>query len=91
MMKDNFDNLDDLENNEEAASTEAIEKAVKNDLVRSRREITVGKLEKSLLKAFPEADAEPWDKTGLQVGNRACLGYINNARSNLNQMNLNHL
>ncbi len=71
MMKDNFDNLDDLENNEEAASTEAIEKAVKNDLVRSRREITVGKLEKSLLKAFPEADAEPWDKTGLQVGNRA--------------------
>ena len=33
--------------------------------------VTIGALETALLKEFPAADAEPWDRTGLLVGERA--------------------
>lgn len=35
--------------------------------------ITIGALERALLKDFPSADAESWDRTGLLVGDPACL------------------
>ncbi|MEA5019418.1 MAG: Nif3-like dinuclear metal center hexameric protein [Gordonibacter sp.] len=35
--------------------------------------ITVGGLERALLKDFPAADAEEWDRTGMSVGDPACI------------------
>lgn len=35
--------------------------------------ITIGAVEHALLKDFPAADAEPWDRTGLTVGDPARL------------------
>ncbi len=32
--------------------------------------MTVGALERALLKEFPAADAEAWDRTGMTVGDR---------------------
>ena len=35
--------------------------------------VTTGALERALLAEFPAADAEPWDRTGLSVGDPARL------------------
>ena len=41
------------------------------ELARKSFSMTVGALEKALLKEFPAEDAEGWDRTGLLVGERA--------------------
>ena len=43
------------------------------ELARKSFSMTVGALEKALLKEFPAEDAEGWDRTGLLVGERALL------------------
>ena len=40
-------------------------------LSRQAKELTVGALERALLKEFPAEDAEAWDRTGLLVGDAA--------------------
>ena len=42
-------------------------------LSRQTSTVTVGALERALLKEFPAADAEAWDRTGMTVGDPARL------------------
>lgn len=49
---------------------EAIAKRGAHMLAKPERHFTVGTLEEAMLKRFPTADAEPWDRTGLTVGER---------------------
>ena len=41
------------------------------ELAKKTFSLTIGALEAALLKEFPAADAEPWDRTGLLVGERS--------------------
>ena len=51
---------------------EALAKRGPSSLSNARPAWTVGLLEETLLREFPERDAEEWDRTGLVVGERAC-------------------
>lgn len=51
--------------------SEALTKRGAAALARRSFSMTVGGLEEALLKEFPAADAEQWDRTGLTVGERA--------------------
>ena len=42
--------------------------------------VTTGALERALLAEFPAADAEPWDRTGMSVGDPARLWYHGRVR-----------
>lgn len=53
--------------------TEAITKRASSVLAKPKKNLTVGDLEEALLKAFPDKDAESWDRTGLLVGERSLL------------------
>lgn len=52
------------------ADDEALARQGTRQLAPSKRNLTVGKLEDALLKDFPAADAEEWDRMGLLVGER---------------------
>lgn len=54
-----------------ASSKNAITKATGRKLAKAPKVMTVGSLEKALLKQFPAVDAEDWDVMGLTVGERA--------------------
>ena len=54
-----------------AAETEALAERPSGALARQAFSLTVGGLEAALLKEFPAEDAEPWDRTGVLVGERA--------------------
>ena len=51
--------------------TEALATQPKGSLARMGSQMTVGSLEKSLLREFPAKDALEWDRTGLTVGEPA--------------------
>ncbi len=57
--------------NAAASKTEALAKQGSRSLAQTDAMKTVGGLERALLKRFPAATAEPWDRTGLLVGDRA--------------------
>lgn len=52
-------------------ATEALAERPSGELAKQRFSMTVGALEAALLKEFPAADAEAWDRTGVLVGERA--------------------
>lgn len=54
------------------SATSAIVKQGGKLLSKTDRHHTVGGLEAYLFKMFPAKTAEPWDRTGLLVGDRAC-------------------
>lgn len=54
-----------------AAKTEALSKRGESHLAPRTFSMTIGALEKALLKEFPAEDAETWDRTGLLVGERS--------------------
>lgn len=58
-------------NPQNAGINEALLKRGCAALAKPSREWTVGALEAALLERFPSVDAEEWDRTGLQVGERA--------------------
>ena len=57
---------------EEAGKTE-LAKVESGDLAKQAKSLTVAELERGLLRQFPREDAEPWDRTGLLVGDPAAL------------------
>ena len=60
-----------LFNKADKASTEALSKRGESHLAPRTFNMTIGGLEKALLKEFPAEDAEKWDRTGLLVGERS--------------------
>lgn len=52
---------------------EGLSKRAAGPLAKQASPLTVGALEAALLADFPAADAESWDRTGMTVGNPACL------------------
>lgn len=52
------------------SATEALVRRGSKLLAKTDRALTVGGLEKALLKLFPASTAESWDRTGLLVGDR---------------------
>ena len=56
-----------LFNKADKASTEALSKRGESHLAPRTFNMTIGGLEKALLKEFPAEDAEKWDRTGLLV------------------------
>ena len=60
-----------LFNKADKASTEALSKRGESHLAPRTFTMTIGGLEKALLKEFPAEDAEKWDRTGLLVGERS--------------------
>lgn len=60
-----------LFNKADKASTEALSKRGESHLAPRTFSMTIGGLEKALLKEFPAEDAEKWDRTGLLVGERS--------------------
>lgn len=51
--------------------TEALAERPSGELAKQGFSMTIGALEAALLKEFPAADAEAWDRTGVLVGERA--------------------
>ncbi len=49
---------------------DALTKRGSRELAARTRSMTIGELERALLREFPAADAEAWDRTGLLVGER---------------------
>ena len=60
-----------LFNKADKASTEALSRRGESHLAPRTFNMTIGGLEKALLKEFPAEDAEKWDRTGLLVGERS--------------------
>lgn len=60
-----------LFNKGDKAKTEALSKRGESHLAPRAFAMTVGALEKALLKEFPAEDAEAWDRTGVTVGERS--------------------
>lgn len=53
------------------AKRDALSRRGASELAKKSFSMTIGDLEKALLKEFPAEDAEAWDRTGLLVGERS--------------------
>lgn len=53
------------------AKKDALSRRGSSELAKKSFSMTIGALEKALLKEFPAEDAESWDRTGLLVGERS--------------------
>lgn len=57
----------------EGTSGAELAKVPSGGIAKPSKPMTVGELELALLKRFPREDAEPWDRTGLLVGDPAAV------------------
>lgn len=60
-------------NREDGAGAEGLARRASGPLSKQAVAMTTGALEQALLAEFPAADAEPWDRTGMTVGDPARL------------------